>query len=118
MLEFGAGISLEELILRHALGLPVDALELTIAAGGVMMLPVPVRGRLRGVDGLDAASMVPGIKEVLITIPTGKDVHPLPEGDRYLGFMFAEGDTAAHVEAALREAYAKLDIIIEGKAQS
>ena len=118
VLEFGAGISLEELILRHALGLPVDALELTVTAGGVMMLPVPARGRLRGVDGLDAASMVPGIKEVLITIPTGKDVHPLPEGDRYLGFMFAEGDTAAHVEAALREAYAKLDIIIEGKAQS
>jgi biotin carboxylase len=118
VLEFGAGISLEELILRHALGQPADSLERTDIAGGVMMLPVPARGRLRGVDGLDAASMVPGIKEVLITIPIGKDVHPLPEGDRYLGFMFAEGDTPAGVEAALRQAYAKLDIIIDGKAPS
>lgn len=113
VLEFGAGISLEELILRHALGLPVESLERTGVAGGVMMLPVPVRGRLRGVDGIDAACMVPGIEEVLITIPVGKEVHPLPEGDRYLGFLFAKGGTAAGVEAALRQASAQLDIDIE-----
>lgn len=118
ILEFGAGISLEELILRNALGLPVNALERTGFAGGVMMLPVPARGTLRRVHGLDAASMVPGIKEVLITIPVGKEVHPLPEGDRYLGFMFANGAATADVEAALREAYAKLDVIIDAKAQS
>jgi biotin carboxylase len=113
VLEFGAGISLEELILRHALGHPVESLERTAVAGGVMMLPVPTRGRLRGVDGIDAAGMVPGVEEVLITIPVGKEVHPLPEGDRYLGFLFAKGDTAAGVEAALRRAYAHLDIVID-----
>jgi hypothetical protein len=37
----------------------------------------------------------------------------LPEGDRYLGFLFAEGLTPQAVEAALREAHAKLDIRID-----
>ena len=117
VLEFGAGISLEELILRHALGHPLESLERSGIAGGVMMLPVPTRGRLRGVDGIDAASMVPGVEEVLITIPVGKEVHPLPEGDRYLGFLFAKGDTAVGVEAALRQAYAHLDIVIDKHPQ-
>ncbi len=117
ILEFGADISLEELVLRHALGLPVDALERTGVAGGVMMLPVPARGRLRGVDGIDAAGMVPGIEEILITIPAGKQVFPLPEGDRYLGFLFAKGDSPAGVEASLREAYSKLNVVIEGEEE-
>ncbi len=117
VLEFGAGISLEELVLRHALGLPVDALERTGVAGGVMMLPVPVRGRLCGVDGIDAAGMVPGIEEILITIPAGKEVFPLPEGDRYLGFLFAKGDSPAGVEASLREAYGKLHVVIEAEEE-
>ena len=113
ILEFGAGISLEEVILRHALGQPVDALERAGTAGGVMMLPVPVRGRLRAVEGLDGARLVPGIEDAVITIPPGNEVYPLPEGDRYLGFLFARGDTPDAVEVALRQAYARLDVVIE-----
>ena len=113
ILEFGAGISLEELILRHALGQPVDALELTGTAGGVMMLPVPARGRLRAVDGTDGARLVPGVEDVVITIPPGQEVQPLPEGDRYLGFIFARGEDPAKVETALRRAYAQMNVVIE-----
>jgi hypothetical protein len=40
-LRFGMGVSLEELILRHALGLPFDDLGREAAASGVMMLPIP-----------------------------------------------------------------------------
>jgi hypothetical protein len=37
-------------------------------------------------------------------------VVPLPEGDRYLGFIFARGPTPQTVEAALRQAEACLDV--------
>ncbi len=51
-LRFGAGIALEELVLRHALGLPLDGLEREAGASGVMMLPIPrgnvARGRRSG----------------------------------------------------------------------
>jgi hypothetical protein len=33
---------------------------------------------------------------------------PLPEGESYLGFIFARGDTPAEVESALRAAHACL----------
>jgi biotin carboxylase len=109
-LRFGAGIPLEELILRHALGLPIDDLERERAASGVMMLPIERGGVLRAVHGQDAARAVPGITGVEITVPTGRTVVPLPEGDRYLGFLFARGDTPAEVEAALRAGYDALDV--------
>ena len=37
----------------------------------------------------------------------------LPEGDRYLGFLFARGDTPAEVERSLRAAHACLEIVID-----
>jgi hypothetical protein len=40
-------------------------------------------------------------------------VVPLPEGDRYLGFLFARGEAPAPVEAALREAHTALDFVID-----
>ncbi len=111
-LRFGLGMSLEELILRHALDLPVTNLKLS-AASGVMMLPITRAGRLRHVGGRESAETVPGITSVDITIPVGREVRPLPEADRYLGFMFAQADTPAEVEAALRTAYAKLEVSID-----
>jgi hypothetical protein len=50
-LRFGVGVSLEQLILRHALGLGVDDLGRESMAAGVMMIPIPRAGRwsqLRG----------------------------------------------------------------------
>jgi L-amino acid ligase C-terminal domain 2/ATP-grasp domain len=112
-LRFGAGIALEELILRHALGMPLDDLAREPAASGVMMLPIPRAGILRAVDGQDAARAVPGVTGLEITVPRGRRVVPLPEGDRYLGFLFARGETPAEVEASLRAAHAALEIDIE-----
>jgi biotin carboxylase len=112
-LRFGAGVSLEELILRHALGLPTDGLVREDVAAGVMMLPIPASGILREVAGQDEARAVPGVVGLEITVPKGRAVRTLPEGDRYLGFLFARGDTPAEVEAALRLAHACLDVAIE-----
>lgn len=112
-LRFGAGVPLEELIIRHAARLPLPSLERERAAAGVMMLPIPRLGTLRAVRGQEAVRAVPGIEGLTITIPVGGPVVPLPEGDRYLGFMFARADEPAGVEAALREAQRRLEVVIE-----
>jgi biotin carboxylase len=111
-LRFGAGIALEELVLRHALGMPLDGIEREPDASGVMMLPIPAAGTLREVRGQDQARAVPGVTGLEITIPRGRTLVPLPDGDRYLGFVFARGDTPAAVEASLRAAHAALAVEI------
>jgi biotin carboxylase len=112
-LRFGAGISLEEVILRHALGLDLAHLDRERGASGVMMLPVPRAGRLVAVGAQDDARAVPGVVGLEVTVPPGRDVAPAPDTDRYLGFLFARGDTPADVEHALRTAHAALDIRID-----
>jgi biotin carboxylase len=112
-LRFGTGLSLEELILMHARGDLVEDLEREKRAAGVMMLPVPEAGILKEIRGVDDARRVPGIEEVTITIPVGQEVLPLPEGSRYLGFIFARGDSPGGVEASLRQAFATIDVTIE-----
>lgn len=110
-LRFAAGVTLEELVLRHALGLPVDPRRETQAAG-VMMLPIARAGRLVAVHGQDEARAVPGITALEISILPGRSVQPLPEGDRYLGFLFARASSPAAVEDALRAAHAQLRVEI------
>jgi biotin carboxylase len=110
-LRFAAGVTLEELVLRHALGLPVDPRRERLAAG-VMMLPIPRAGRLVAVHGQEEARAVDHVTGLEISIPPGGTVRPLPEGDRYLGFLFARASTPAEVEDALRAAHALLGIEI------
>ncbi|HYK43352.1 MAG TPA: ATP-grasp domain-containing protein [Thermoanaerobaculia bacterium] len=106
-LRFGTGLSLEELILRRALGMPAEAARESPAAG-VMMIPIPRAGTLARVEGLEDARAVPGIVEATITIRPGQELVPLPEGWRYLGFLFSRAETPEDAERALREAHRKL----------
>jgi len=155
-LRFGTGLTLEELILRHALGIEIESLERERRPAGVMMIPIPrggileeVRGQeaakavpgieieslererrpagvmmipiprggiLEEVRGQEAAKAVPGIEEITITIHQGQEVVPLPEGSRYLGFIFARRETPEEVEAALREAHGRLEFVITPKS--
>ena len=73
-----------------------------------MMIPVPAAGILHHVSGLEQARAVAGVDGVRIMIPVGQPVAPLPEGDRYLGFIFAHGDSPEQVEEVLRQAHAML----------
>jgi len=107
-LSFGTGMSLEEIILRHALALPIASLERERRAAGVMMIPIPRGGVLRGVDGLDAARAVPDVEDVTISMHRGDVVVLLPEGARYLGFIFSRAATPAAAEVALRAAHRAL----------
>lgn len=104
--------SLENVILRQACGLPLGSIQLFDAASGVFMLPVPAAGVLRRVNGVELAQAVAGVTGVTISIPLGERLTPLPEGDRYLGFIFARGDAPDAVDATLRRAALQLHIEI------
>ncbi len=101
-------VSLEEMILRQAIGLAIDTVERESRSGGVMMIPIPEAGLLRGLSGIEAAKAVTGIEDVQITAKLNYPLVPLPEGESYLGFIFARGNTPAEVETALRAAHACL----------
>jgi biotin carboxylase len=109
-LRFSTGMSLEALILRNALGLPVETTRDQKAAG-VMMIPVTRSGIFRELGGVEEAKRVEHIEAVNVTYPRGQALVPLPEGNRYVGFIFSRADTPELAEAALREAYAKLEIV-------
>jgi biotin carboxylase len=113
VLEFGAGMSLEEIILRQAVGYSIASTDRDSGAAGVMMIPIPKAGILRRVDGIEAAAAVPGVTGIEITARLNYPIVPLPEGSSYLGFIFARGDDPATVESAIREAHARLDIRID-----
>ncbi len=108
-----SAISLEELLLRHALGEDPGAWRREPDASGVMMIPIPRRGIFRGVEGIDAARQVPGVDDVRITAKADQLLLPLPEGASYLGFIFARADRADEVERALRAAHARLAFAID-----
>jgi biotin carboxylase len=111
VLRFGGGQSLEELVLASALGRRVSPRRLP-GTSGVLMLPVERPGVLRAVEGRAEARAVPGITALTITIPMGQPVQPLPDGDRYLGFVFAEGKDYQQVERALGTARERLRVVI------
>lgn len=101
-------IGLEELLLRHALGMPGSDWAREQAASGVMMIPVPKSGVLEKIEGEGSARSVPGITGCEITARLHDYIAAWPEGSSYLGFLFAEAETPSEVEEALRIAHAKL----------
>ena len=108
-------ITLEELLLRHALQMPgSDALR-EEAAAGVMMIPVPRSGIFERLDGEEAARQVPGITGLEITARLHDYVAAWPEGASYLGFLFARAAEPAAVEAALRQAHSQLSFTLTSR---
>jgi len=108
-LRFGAErISLEELLVRHALGLGGSDAEREDDASGVMMIPVPRSGIFEGVDGVEDAERISGVDEIRITARLRDYVAAWPDGASYLGFIFARGKSPEEVEAALRAAHARM----------
>lgn len=108
-LRFGPDkIFLEELLVRHALSRGGSELPRETAAAGVMMIPVPQSGMLEGVAGVEEARGVAGVVDLQVTARLHDYLAAWPEGSTYLGFIFARADQPEEVEAALREAHAKL----------
>lgn len=114
-LNFGLmGTSLESLILRNALDVAHTPLKREPGASGVLMIPTPTTGVLRAVVGIDETQQIPEVTGVDITIPDGGQIVAPPEGDRYLGFVYAHSDTPESVEKALREAQSHIEVQLEG----
>ena len=111
-LRFDAGMSLEELIIRHAIHTPISSVRREETASGVMMIPTPAPGVLHEVKGKQEALETPAIEEVRITAKLQQTLVPWPEGSSYLGFIFARAPSPAAVEAALRSAHSKLQFVI------
>jgi biotin carboxylase len=113
-LNFGLlGTTLETLILRNAIGLEKPELRREPAASGVLMIPIPRPGRFISVEGLDRVRSLEHITAIDITTTPGSPLQPPPEGDRYVGFIFARGPRRDDVEAALREAMELVEVVIE-----
>ncbi|MGB9483647.1 MAG: ATP-grasp domain-containing protein, partial [Candidatus Dormiibacterota bacterium] len=113
VLHFRSGRSLEEILLLSALGEDPGDLRLEGQTRGVMMMPIPRAGTLVSIDGRDEVVGLPGVEGVEVSVPLGGRIVPLPEGDRYLGFIFAHGSDSRSVSARLRAAYRGLRILIE-----
>jgi hypothetical protein len=77
------------------------------------MIPIPRPGRLVSIDGLDRVRSLEHISAIDITTTAGSRVEPPPEGDRYLGFIFARGPERGAVEASLRQAMEMVEVVIE-----
>jgi len=111
-LSFGSGLSLEEIILTHAVGDDINQLNRESLAAGVMMIPIPAAGIFQKVSGVDKAEKINGIESVSIIPTSGDEVIPLPDGNEYLGFIFGKGKNPQTVEKSLREAHDQLDFEI------
>jgi biotin carboxylase len=112
-LRFGLGVSLEELILRQALGMDTDSLKPDPTPSGVMMIPIPKVGVLNKISGLEEARKVPGVVEIIMNAHPGQKLVPLPEASAYLGFIFCRAETPEEVEKSIRQAHSCLKFEIE-----
>lgn len=111
LVELASGQSLEALVIANALG-ELETLPRIEGAAGVLMLPTGKAGVLRRVEGIMAAQQVEGIHELVLSVREGHRLVPLPEGASYLGFMYALADSPEQVERALREAHAKINVVV------
>ena len=105
-------ISLEELLLRHALGMPGADAPRETRASGVMMIPVPSSGTFERVEGVEEARRVPFITDLEITARLHDYIAAWPEGSSYLGFLFANAEDPGMVKRAIRTAHAKLNFVL------
>ncbi|MDP6769428.1 MAG: hypothetical protein QF704_01880, partial [Anaerolineales bacterium] len=55
------------------------------------------------------------IDKIEITAKLNYPLTPLPEGDGYLGFIFAYGETPSAVENSLRQSHSLLQFQIESE---
>ncbi|MFV2004210.1 MAG: ATP-grasp domain-containing protein [Gammaproteobacteria bacterium] len=102
--------TIEELAISLAIDQPFDV-TMPQQASGVMMIPIREKGLLKRVEGLLEANKVGHIDKIDIIIQQGHELIPLPEGNQYLGYIFASADTPEQVTSAIREAYACLKFI-------
>jgi glutathione synthase/RimK-type ligase-like ATP-grasp enzyme len=104
--------TLEQVLLRHALGEDISNATLTPGSHGVMMIPIPHAGIYRGVRGVEDARKVQGVEDIVITAKEGQAMLPLPEGSTYLGFLFFRNGSSDLVLEGLRKVHEGLEFVL------
>lgn len=134
VLQFDHGNSLEEIIIASSLGMALSEIygttqedtardtrlgaaqkHLRIVPGysGVWMLSAPKKGVVKAVEGVDGAKQVESITGIDITAFPGSAVAPVPDGSRYIGFIFARNSSRAKLIDALSKAASMIHPVIE-----
>ena len=103
--------SVEALAVSLAIDEPISP-TMHKQARGVMMIPVREAGLLKRVEGLLLARKTANIDKIDIAIAEGHELTPLPEGNQYLGYIFATADNTETVTASLKKAYEQLNFVV------
>lgn len=111
-IPLSGGRSLEELIIAEALGMEIPEFAIENQASGVFMMPVPAKGVLRSISGVEEAKSTRWITNVTLSMMINSEVSPIPYDARYVGFIFAKAPTSRAVVEALEEAFKKIEIEI------
>ena len=105
--------ALEDALLAHALGLPLDRYGHQALASGVLMVQVPETGRFREMDGVEDVRAMSGVTSVEVTARPGSMLETWPEGGSYPGFVFAEAAQPDEVVETLRDASRRLRPLVD-----
>lgn len=111
-LDTGDGLNLEALTISLAMGEAIPEIVERKLSHGVMMLPITEAGLLKRTEGISEAKKIKHIDNIEIVIPNGHELIPLPEGNQYLGYIFASAKNNTEVIDAIRQAYDCLNFVV------
>ena len=104
--------SLEEIALHAFLNDELKSIELLSNFVGVLMIPTPKSGKFISINK-DELEKIPNISGVEITVSENSDLLEPPFGDKYLGFVFSQGESKEKVLESLTFALNLANPIIE-----
>jgi biotin carboxylase len=110
--SYGLGLDYLATALRSSLGEPIALPQTHQTPSGVMMIPVPQRGRLEAIEGIERARQIEGIRDVIIISRPGDILVGLPETGSYVGFILAVGESQASVVERLNACHRALKFTV------
>ena len=92
--------SLEEIALHAFLNNELKSVDLLSNFVGVLMIPTPISGKFISINKNELES-IPNVSGVEITVSENSNLLEPPFGDKYLGFVFSQGDSKEKVMESL-----------------
>jgi len=92
--------SLEEIALHAFLNNELKSIDLLSNFVGVLMIPTPISGKFISINKNELES-IPNVSGVEITVSENSNLLEPPFGDKYLGFVFSQGDSKEKVMESL-----------------
>ena len=92
--------SLEEITLHAFLNNELKSIDLLSNFVGVLMIPTPISGKFISINKNELES-IPNVSGVEITVSENSNLLEPPFGDKYLGFVFSQGDSKEKVMESL-----------------